>query len=178
METLTKKPVNPNSHRATRVLAEIAIFTALATVLSLIIIYPGGSITLASMVPILWLALRRGPIIGLLTGVLYGIIQFMLLPYAVDPIQLLLDYPLAFGVLGLAGFFQKNPIVGAIVGVAGRFVMHFISGVFYWAPISAPLVDPFVYSSIYNGSYLLPELVISGVILYLLQKSKVLRVYL
>lgn len=181
MKTSTIKPTNLNSHKTTQVLAEIAIFTALATVLSLIIIYPlpqGGSITLASMVPILWLALRRGPIIGLLTGVLYGIIQFMLLPYAVNPIQLLLDYPLAFGVLGLAGFFQKNPIVGAIVGVAGRFVMHFISGVFYWAPISAPLVDPFVYSSIYNGSYLLPELVISGVILYLLQKSKVLRVYL
>jgi len=181
METLTKKPVNPNSHRATRVLAEIAIFTALATVLSLIIIYPlpqGGSITLASMVPILWLAIRRGPIIGLVTGILYGIIQFMLLPYAVDPIQLLLDYPLAFGVLGLAGFFKKNPIVGATIGITGRFVMHFISGVFYWAPIIAPTVDPFIYSSIYNGSYLLPELVISAVILYLLHKSKVLRVYL
>ena len=60
------------------------------------------------MVPIIWLALRRGPKVGITTGVIYGIIQFIILPYAIDPIQVLLDYPLAFGVLGLAGFFQKT----------------------------------------------------------------------
>ena len=112
---------NPNSFRNPKVLAEIAIFTALATALSLIVIYvmpQGGSITLASMVPIIWLALRRGPKIGIATGILYGIIQFMLLPYAIDPVQVLLDYPLAFAVLGLAGFFQTRPVVGAAVGIS------------------------------------------------------------
>jgi len=172
---------NPNSFRNPKVLAEIAIFTALATVLSLIVIYvmpQGGSITLASMVPIIWLALRRGLKIGITAGILYGIIQFMLLPYAINPIQVLLDYPLAFAVLGLAGFFQTKPVVGATVGIAGRFVMHFIAGAVYWAPIYAPNLDPISYSAAYNGSYLLPELVISGFILYLLQKSNVLRVYM
>jgi thiamine transporter len=172
---------NPNSFRNPKVLAEIAIFTALATVLSLIVIYvmpQGGSITLASMVPIIWLALRRGPKIGITTGTLYGIIQFMLLPYAIDPIQVLLDYPLAFAVLGLAGFLQTRPVVGAAIGIVGRFVMHFIAGAVYWAPIYAPNLDPVAYSAAYNGSYLLPELVISGFILYLLQKSNVLRVYM
>ena len=172
---------NPNSFRNPKVLAEIAIFTALATALSLIVIYvmpQGGSITLASMVPIIWLALRRGLKIGIATGILYGIIQFMLLPYAIDPIQVLLDYPLAFAILGLAGFFQTRPVVGAAVGIAGRYLMHFIAGAVYWAPIYAPNLDPIAYSAAYNGSYLLPELVISGVILYLLQKSNVLRAYI
>jgi len=169
------------SFRNPRVLAEIAIFTALATALSTIVIYvmpQGGSITLASMVPILWLSLRRGPIVGAVTGTIYGGIQFMLLPYAIDPIQVLLDYPLAFGVLGLAGFFQKWPVVGAAVGIGLRFVMHFTSGVIYWAPIYAPGIDPIIYSSVYNGSYLLPELAVSGFILFLLQKTKVLKAYL
>jgi thiamine transporter len=138
----------------------------------------GGSITLASMVPIIWLSLRRGPKVGIVTGIIYGMIQFMLLPYAIDPMQVLLDYPLAFGVLGVAGFFPNKPILGSTIAITGRFVMHFIAGAVYWAPIYAPGVDPIVYSSIYNASYLLPELVISGIILYILQQSKVLKAYM
>jgi thiamine transporter len=165
----------------TRILAETIIFVALATALSFIIVYilpQGGSITAGSMVPLIWLALRRGPRIGVAAGILYGLIQFVILPYAIDPVQVLLDYPLAFGVLGLAGFFKKLPLIGATVTISGRFAMHFVSGVVYWAPIYAPNSNPFAYSAIYNGSYLLPELVVSGVIIYLLQKSKVLNVYL
>jgi thiamine transporter len=170
-----------NSFRNPKVLAETAIFVSLATALSLIVVYTlpqGGSITAASMVPILWLALRRGPKVGIAAGVLYGFIQLALLPYVIDPVQLLLDYPLAFGVLGFAGFFQKYPVAGATVGISGRFIMHFIAGVVYWAPVEAPTLNPFVYSAVYNGSYIIPELVISGFILYLLQKSNVLRAYM
>lgn len=172
---------NQNSFGNPKVLAEMAIFVSLATVLSLVIVYTmpqGGAITLASMVPILWLALRRGSIVGVTAGVLYGIIQFIILPYAIDPVQVLLDYPLAFGVLGLAGFFSKLPVAGAAVGISLRFVMHFVAGAVYWAPIYAPNIDPIVYSSVYNGSYLLPELLISGFVLYLLQRSNVLIAYL
>ena len=114
----------------------------------------------------------------LAAGVLYGFIQLALLPYVINPVQLLLDYPLAFGALGLAGLFQKYSFAGAAVGISGRFVMHFIAGVVYWAPIEAPTLNPFIYSTVYNGSYLVPELVISGFVIYLLQKSKVLRAYL
>jgi thiamine transporter len=169
------------STRSTILIAEIVTFVALATVLSFIIVYTlpqGGSITAGSMVPIIWLALRRGPKIGLGAGTVYGVIQFIVLPYVVNPVQVLLDYPLAFGALGLAGFLQKKPPLGAAVGITGRFIMHFIAGVVYWAPLYAPKLNPFVYSAIYNGSYLVPELVVSGFIIYLLQKSKVLRIYL
>jgi thiamine transporter len=172
---------NTNSFKNPKVLAETAIFVALATALSFIIVYTlpqGGSITAASMVPILWLALRRGSKVGITAGVIYGLIQLIILPYVIDPIQLLLDYPLAFGVLGLAGFFPKRPVLGAAAGISMRFLMHFIAGVVYWAPVYAPNLNPFDYSAVYNGSYLLPEFLISGFILYLLQKSKVLRAYM
>ena len=165
----------------TRILAETIIFVALATALSFVVVYvmpQGGSITAGSMVPLIWLALRRGPKIGVTAGILYGLMQFVFLPYAVGPVQVLLDYPLAFGVLGFAGFSKKMPLIGAFVAIAGRFVMHFVSGVVYWAPLYAPDLNPFTYSAIYNGSYLVPELVVTGVIIYLLQRSKVLNVYL
>ena len=166
--------------RDPKILAEVAIFTALATALSTIVIYvmpQGGSITLASMVPIIWLALRRGPKVGLATAVIYGFIQFAIMPYAIDPVQVLLDYLLAFGVLGLAGFFPKYPIAGAVVGVTMRFVMSFISGVVYWAPIYAPNLNPYLYSAVYNGSYILPELGITVFAVFLLQASKALKAF-
>ena len=164
-----------------KIIAEIVTFVALATALSFIIIYTlpqGGAITAGSMVPILWLALRRGSKIGLFAGGVYGIIQLVILPYVIDPVQGFMDYPLAFGVLGLAGIFQDRPIAGTIVGITGRFAVHFIAGVVYWAPIYAPELNPWIYSAIYNGSYLLPELIVSGFIIYLLQKNKVLMIYM
>ena len=166
---------------STKVIAEIVVFVALATALSFIIIYTlpqGGAITAGSMVPILRLALRRGPKVGLFAGAVYGIIQLAVFPFIIDPIQGFMDYPLAFGVLGLAGFFRKQPSIGVVIGITGRFLVHFISGVVYWAPIYAPELNPWVYSAIYNGSYLVPELIVSGFIIYLLQKNKVLKIYL
>lgn len=183
--TIKSEYANQNSFRNPKVLAEMAIFVALATALSFIVVYTlpqGGSITAASMVPILWLALRRGPKVGITAGVIYGLIQFAVLPFIAPVpyaiIQVLLDYPLAFGVLGLAGFFQKYPLAGAAIGIGGRFVMHFVSGVYFWAAVEAPSLNPWFYSAVYNGSYLLPELVISGFVLYLLQKSNVLRAFM
>lgn len=91
---------------------------------------------------------------------------------------MLLDYQLAFGVLGIAGAFKKQPVLGAAVGITGRFILHFISGVVYWAPRYVPELNPYIYSAVYNGSYLLPELVMSGVLVFLLQKGKALNRYL
>lgn len=174
--------ISINEHKfATKILAEIAIFVALATALSFIIVYTlpqGGSITAGSMVPIIWLALRRGPKVGLFAGTVYGLIQFTIQPYFLNPVQMLLDYPLAFGILGVAGWTKKQPVLGASAGIIGRFIMHFVAGVVYWAPLYAPELNPYVYSAVYNGSYLVPELVVSGIIVYLLQKSKALNIYL
>ena len=171
-----------NSDSTSRVLAEIAIFVALATALSFIIIFQlpqGGSITLASMVPILWLALRRGPKIGLTAGFVYGLVQLVIMPQIYFLPQVLLDYPLAFGCLGIAGLFQKRWVLaGVAVAIVGRFIMHLISGALFFASYAPTGMNPWIYSGIYNGSYLLPELVISLFVIFLLQKSKALKMYM
>jgi thiamine transporter len=165
---------------STKVTAEIVMFVALATVLSYIKIFTlpqGGSVTAASMVPILWLALRRGPKVGMIAATVYGIIQ-LTEPFVVHPAQLLLDYPVAFGMLGLAGFFQKHPFLGVNIGILGRFLAHFVSGIIFFANYTPEGMSPVIYSAVYNGGYLLVELVISIYIMYLLQESKVLKIYL
>ena len=157
------------------------MFVALATVLSNIKIFElpyGGSVTLASMVPILWLSLRRGPAVGLFAATLYGVVQLAFGPYIVHPAQVILDYPLAFGLLGVAGFFQKRPFVGVTLGAFGRFFAHFISGTLFWYIYAPEGMDPVVYSAAYNGSYMLVEFVISFYVIYLLRASKMLDIYL
>ncbi len=166
---------------STKILAEIVVFVSLATVLSYIKIFSlpqGGSVTAASMVPILWLALRRGPKVGLFAATLYGVVQFALGPYIFHPAQVLLDYPVAFGLLGVAGFFQKRPFIGVTLGIVGRFVAHFFSGIIFFAIYAPEGMHPAIYSAVYNGGYLLVELVISVYVIYLLRKSKVLKIYM
>jgi thiamine transporter len=173
--------IKPKTEYRTQIFAEIAIFTALSTALSLItfVVFPqGGSVTAGSMVPMVWLALRRGPKIGIFAGVVYGLVQLAILPQIYYPLQILLDYPIAFGCLGFAGFFKKYALAGVIVAVIGRFVMHLISGAVFFAEFAPAGMNPWVYSAIYNGSYMLPELVISVFFIYLLQRSKVLKAYM
>ncbi|MDQ7794046.1 MAG: energy-coupled thiamine transporter ThiT [bacterium] len=155
-----------------RALAEAGILIALATVLSFVKVFSlpqGGSVTAASMVPILFLALRWGPGLGLLGGVAYGLLQFAVEPFVYHPAQVLLDYPVAFGLLGLAGFFRGQPTLGVAAGIAGRFASHWLAGVVFFAAFAGTR-HPAVHSAIYNGSYLLPELVVSAVVMALLAR--------
>ncbi len=170
-------------------IAEAGIAIALAFVLSMIKLYHlpmGGSVTAGSMIPILLLALRRGYKLGLVAAVLYGILQIIEGAYIVHPAQALLDYPLAFGALGLAGFFAPGAekargsliaLLGIAVGIAGRFVCHFLSGVIFFSEYAPEGMNPWVYSALYNGSYLIPELIISGILIYLLVRAGVLELF-
>ena len=165
---------------STKILSEIVVFVSLATILSYIKIFSlpqGGSVTLASMVPILWLTLRRGKKVGFFSAVLYGIVQFAIDPYFFHPVQVLLDYPIAFGLLGLAGLFQKRFYIGVTLGIGGRFFAHFFSGVIFFASYAPKEMSPVVYSAIYNGGYLSVELMLSVYTIYLLRASKVLDIY-
>jgi thiamine transporter len=88
-------------------------------------------------------------------------------PYVIGPIQLLLDYPLAFGSLGLAGAFSNSKygiIKGYLLGVAGRYLCHIISGVVYFAEFAGDQ-NPIVYSVIYNATYIVPEAIAAILIL-------------
>ncbi len=173
--TLPRQPFDP-----IKVMSETAGTVALAGALNLIKIFylpQGGSVTLASMVPVFLLALRRGWKVGISGGVILGLVVLVEEPYVVHPAQLLLDYPIAYGALGLSGFFRKQPLIGVAVGIAGRFMAHFVSGVIFFASFAGSL-DPFTYSAVYNGSYLIPELLISAVAVVLLVRLKALELYL
>ncbi|MBT9259723.1 MAG: energy-coupled thiamine transporter ThiT [Clostridiales bacterium] len=152
------------------VLAEGGIAIALSFVLSLIRLWhmpQGGSVTAGHMVPLILFALRRGPVPGMLAGLLMGLLTFFKDPYFLTPVQFLLDYPIPYALLGLAGFFSRHPIAGTVVGVAGRFLSHVLSGAVFFAEY-AGTQNPWIYSIIYNGSYLLPDLVITAVLVALL----------
>ncbi len=166
---------------STKIIAEVVSFVALATALSYIKVFSlpqGGSVTAGSMVPILWLALRRGAKVGLFAATVYGLVQLAVEPFIYHPAQVLLDYPIAFGMLGLAGFFQNRPFVGVNVGIWGRLLAHFISGIIFFGSYAPEGMSPVVYSAFYNGGYILPELAISIYIVYLLQESKLLKIFL
>ncbi len=176
----------------TRVLAEITVLSALSAVLYAIRPFSlpyGGSVTLGSMVPVIWLTLRRGAKIGLLAGAIFGIlalfIDVLLVGAAniiVTPIQVFLEYPVAFGVLGLAGlFYKKSSVVLAIVGVAigvfTKFLIHYLVGAFIWVSVYdfPPEWGQWLWPAVYNGSFLLVEFIVSAVIITILVKRGTLE---
>jgi thiamine transporter len=168
----------------TKILAEGTILVALSVILKDVLppIYhlpQGGSVSAAGMVPLLWFSLRRGLRSGLEASTVYGLVH-MALPgsYIVDPVQALLDYPIAFAALGLAGMFRKYPLLGVGVGIFGRFLAHFASGVWFFSAYAPAGTHPMIYSAIYNGGYLIIELVISVIIISLLIKRNLIDIYL
>lgn len=154
----------------TRILVEIALSVALAAVLNMLKIFhmpQGGTVSLG-MLPLIVLAIRHGAGVGILGGLLYGVIDFFVDPFPpVHWIQYLLDYPVAYGAVGLAGIgagawrravergqaiagVWKAVLPATAVGIAGRYLAHLISGaVFFgmYAPEGQPI---WVYSALYN----------------------------
>lgn len=153
----------------TRMLVEASMMLALAIILGefvkLFKMPMGGSVTLGGMVPLFLFAFRWGGKKGLLVGAVYGILDLVIGGfYSMHPISILLDYPLAFALIGLAGFFKKTPagyIGGIVTGIFGRFLCHVISGVVFYASYAPEGQSPLVYSILYNGTFLLPEMVIT-----------------
>ncbi len=152
----------------TKMMAMGAVCIALSSVLSMIKIWKmpqGGSITAASMLPLMLFSYVYGMGPGCLVGALYGVLQFIIEPYFLSLPQMLLDYPIAFGMMGLAGLFSKmdNENLGLTAGVVlasvGRFVAAVLSGVIFFAEYAGDQ-NPWVYSIVYNGSYMLPECII------------------
>ena len=163
-----------------------AIFIALATVLSLIKVVKmplGGSVTLLSMLPIVMISIMLGLKWGLASSFVYSLIQLILgitldglLGWGLTPVMLIgtifLDYIIAFSVLGISGAFSKKGSAGICIGVALalllRFVSHFISGFIIFTELeqfelfgNMFVNRPVLYSLSYNGFYMLPELIIT-----------------
>lgn len=145
----------------TRQLVFSAMAMALAMVTSMIKVVDmpmGGSVTLFSMLFICLIGYWYGPKGGLMAAVAYGVLQLIVDPYIISIPQMLTDYILAFGALGLSGIFSKAKhglAKGYIAGVLGRFFFTFLSGMIFFGSYAASynMTAP-VYSFLYNGAYL------------------------
>lgn len=151
------------------VFASVAMALAVVTSFIKFVNLPyGGSATLFSMFFICLIGYLYGTKIGLLTGVAYGFLQLIIDPSVYHPVQLLLDYPVAFGCLGLAGVFSKSRhglIKGYILGVVGRYIVHAISGYIFFIQWFPAETNPVVYTLTYNASYIVPEALVTIIIL-------------
>ncbi|MCH5259696.1 MAG: energy-coupled thiamine transporter ThiT [Lachnospiraceae bacterium] len=152
-------------------LAFCAMSIALGTVLSNVKLFDlpyGGSITLLSMFVICLPGYFFGLGAGLMTGVAHGILQLLIDPYVLYPMQFVVDYLLAFGALGLSGIFCNSKfglIKGYIAGILGRYVFTVISGWIFFGAYAWEGWAPLPYSLAYNGSYIFSETVITLIIL-------------
>jgi len=164
----------------TKQLVFSAAAMALALVTSMIKLFEmpmGGSVTLLSMLFIVLIGYWYGPYAGLMTAVAYGLLQFVLEPVFYTIPQMLTDYPLAFGALGLSGFFskQKNGLVkGYLAGVFGRYFFAFLSGVIFFGSYAPDTMAAPIYSLAYNGSYLGAEAAVTLILIALPPVSKAL----
>lgn len=167
-----------------QVLIEISLFAALGLIFDLLIPYrlpQGGSISLA-MLPIFVMAFRHGLKGGLATGAIVGTLQLLFGAYIFTPVQFLLDYTVAYALVGLAGVFAgrvKNAakagtmkslstylVLGALLGSLLRFIAHFTSGVVFFAQYAeGPVVT---YSLVYNATYMIPSFLVSAIVLVVL----------
>lgn len=174
---------NTNSHLRVRMLCEGAMMVALAQVLSYIKLMElpnGGSLTPA-MFPIILFAVRWGLTPGLMAGFTFGLLQLIFDgAYAWGWQSMILDYLLAFTPLGLTGLFKGKAwgiFPGTVIGCVGRFIVHYISGVTIYRiiePTAIPGLGTFdnaaLYSLVYNGSYMLPNMLLALVLAALLYK--------
>ncbi len=163
----------------TRLLVEIALTVALCYALRWIGVrlpwnIAGGSVSL-EMLPLFVLGLRRGVVPAMVAGAMWGVVDFLFEPYVIGPVQVLLDYPVAFALVGLCGLgsgrYKRLVSAGRLLtaeiaavpwmllGAGARFAAHFVSGMVFFAE-NAPQGQPvWLYSLVYNASYLVPSAV-------------------
>lgn len=169
-------------------LTETAIMLALGFILSMLRIIDmpfGGSVTAFSMLPVIVIAYRHKTAWGLLAGFAASILQMLSgmnnLSYATSAAAMIaiifLDYLIAFTAMGLGGIFRGKIkdqgaaiALGALVACIIRYLCHVISGCTAWMGVSIPSSDAFAYSLIYNAAYMVPETIVTVVGAYFVGK--------
>lgn len=158
-------------------LTESAVMLALAFLLSFLKVLDlpyGGSVTLASMLPIVIIAYRHGVLKGFFSGAVFGLLQLLTgasaLSYATTPFAaaaiICFDFILAFALCGFAGFFRKMKnkntglVLGALSASVTRYLCHVITGATVWAGLSIPDSYAVKYSFVYNATYMIPEAIV------------------
>lgn len=166
-------------------LAVCAVALALAYVTSYIKLWNmpfGGSVTLFSMLFIVLIGYWYGARIGILTGLVYGIFQFLQEPYVLSFFQVCCDYILAFGIMGIAGFFKNSKKHGLLkaylAAILARGAFHALGGYLYWMsymPENFPKSLTAVYPIVYNYSFILAEGILTLAVISIPAVSKALE---
>ena len=162
---------------STKALTYSAILLALGISANQIKIFSlpqGGSMTLFSMIFIVFIGYMFGLRVGLIAGISFGLLNLLIKPEVYTPVQAIIDYILAFGALGLGGFFankKDNLIFAYLVSIIGRFVFAVFSGYVFFGSYAPEGWNPLLYSIWYNLSYIGTE----GVITVLLLSIPVVR---
>ena len=164
-----------NKNWTTKMLVEGSVCIALALILRTIKIYElpnGGSISPGKMIPLIIFSK------GFIVGSVYGVLSMILGGSIFHPVQAILDYPLAYGLLGLAGIFKdefqkthsiKTILLGSLVGVLGRFICHVLSGVIFFKQYTPAGMNSWAYSITYNASFLSIDFAITVLVIFLLK---------
>jgi probable proton-coupled thiamine transporter yuaJ len=156
----------------TRMIAEAGVAIAIAQVLSFITLFhmpQGGSIKAASLVPLMIFAYRWGGTRGIWAGVVYGVLHFLLgFKSSIHYLSIILDYLVAYGAIGVCGYFKDNMtglVSGSIVAIALRWFTSVTSGAVVFASYAPQGQNPWIYSMIYNASYMVPDGILNIIVL-------------
>ncbi len=144
-----------------------ALCIAISFILSYLKFYSfpqGGTVTPGSMFPLMLYSYAFGPVAGFSAGVLYGLLQLFQDFYVTHPLSLIMDYVLAFGMLGLASLPKKNLTLAVLLAGFGRWFWHFLSGFLFFAEYAWEGWNPILYSAVYNMLYIGPDLIICVII--------------
>lgn len=149
------------AHIDTMSLTVSAMLIAVSFVLSNLKLFSmpqGGTVTPFSMLPIALCAYLLGTRNGVMAGTALGLVNLIVNPYVIHPLQLILDYPLAFAALGIGGPLRntKAGLPGVyLAGITGRFICSTLSGVvFFGSYAEGTGLSPLLYSIVYNGTYI------------------------
>lgn len=173
---------------STSAIVKIGLAIALSVVLDKITLFKmsqGGSVTPGSMIPIIIISFIYGPQVGMLSGFLFGFINLILGGSIVHPIQMILDYPLAFMMIGMSGYLKPNymldtnnkarikVVLAVLIATLGRLICHFLSGIIFFREYAGQM-NPYLYSLIYNISFLSVEFLICSTIMCVLPLKKLI----
>ncbi|MCI9476452.1 MAG: energy-coupled thiamine transporter ThiT [Emergencia sp.] len=130
----------------------------------------GGTVTVFSMLPLALCGYFLGTRRGVICGFVVGLLNLLFSPYVIHPVQLLVDYPFAFGALGLAGVFKdkKNGLAkGYVLGLFVRYICAALSGIVFFGSYAPEGFNAVTWSLWYNFTYLAAEGILTLIIISL-----------
>ena len=165
------------------IMVKTSILIAIAYVLNQITLYrmpQGGSVTPFSMLFLVLVGYLFGVKQGVIAGVVFGLLDLLINPYVIHPIQLILDYPLAFGALGIGALVRnhKNGLIKTyLIGILGRFIVASLSGIIFFLDVTSGVWAGLIVAISYNFTYIAVEGLMTILILFIPSFTKIFDKY-